>query len=455
MSKIEESIINNLISNEEYSRKALPFIRREYFEADTEKNLFKIISAFVDTYNKLPSKEVLHIAVEKLNGLTEDQYKALKDRVNNIDPIKVDNIEWLLDETEKYCQDRAVYNAIMESIQIITDDGKNVGRGEIPELLTQALSVSFDTNIGHDFLENAEQRFEFYHQQEVRIPFDLELLNRITKGGLPKKTLTVLMASSGLGKSLFMCHFAAANLMQNKNVLYISMEMSEEQIAERIDANLMNISIDDMMALPKEAYLKKIDRIKEKAKGKLIVKQYPTSSAHSAHFRHLINELKLKKNFIPDIIYVDYINICASSRTKIGGSVNSYSYIKSITEELRGLAVEFNVPIVSATQSNRDGYANSDVDMTNISESMGLVHTVDILLALIGTEELENMNQIMVKQLKNRYNDISNPRRFVLGIDRSKMKLYNVESSAQEDIHESGYEKPADNKRDFSKLKFE
>ena len=453
--KLEQTIINNLICNEEYSRKVLPFIHKEYFETDTEKHLFKIVGSFIDTYNKLPSKEVMAIAVEKLNGLTEDQYKGLKDRVDGMESITPDNVEWLLDETEKYCQDRAVYNAIMESIQIITDDGKNVGRGEIPELLTQALAVSFDSNIGHDFIENAEERYEFYHKKESRIPFDIDLLNKITKGGLPNKTLSLLIAQPGLGKTAFMCHFAAANLSMNKNVLYISMEMSEERIAERIDANLLNVTMDELAEMPRDTYIKKIDRLKEKVKGKLIVKEYPTSSASSAHFRHLINELKLKKNFVPDIVYIDYINICASSRTKMGNTVNSYTYIKSIAEELRGLAVEFNIPIFSAAQVNRSGYNNSELEATDIAESAGLIHTVDLLLGLIGTEELEDMNQIMVKQLKNRYNDLSNPRRFVLGIDRAKMKLYNVESSAQEDIHESGFDKKPDNKRDFSKLKFD
>jgi replicative DNA helicase len=455
MSKLEETIIDNLICNEEYSRAALPFIQKDYFESWTEQQLFKIISAFIETYNRLPTREVMSIAAEKLGGLTENQYKDIKDRVDNINWEKSDNLQYLLDETEKYCQDRAIYNAITESIQIITDEGKsNVGRGQIPNLLTDALSVSFDTHIGHDFIDNAEERYDFYHKQEARIPFDIDLLNKITKGGLPRKSLSVLMAESGLGKTLFMCHFAAANLIQNKNVLYITLEMSEERIAERIDANLLNVTCSELAEMPKEMYLKKMERLKEKVKGKLIIKEYPTTSASAAHFRHLLTELKLKKKFVPDIIYVDYINICASSKTKIGNNMGSYGYIKSIAEEIRALAVEFDVAIVSATQSNKSGYNSTDLDATNVAESIGLLHTLDLLLGIIGTEELENMNQIMIKQIKNRYNDVSYNRRFVLGIDRPRMRLYNVENSAQEDIHESGFDKNSEKSHDFSSLNF-
>ena len=451
--KIEETIINNLVCNEDYSRKALPFLEMDYFTSQTEKQLFKVVNAFVETYNKLPTQQVMSVAVEKLKGLTEEQYKELKDRVNTFVDAKPDDTAWLMEETEKYCQDRAVYNAIMDSIQIIDNKKKDIGRGAIPELLTKALAVSFDTNIGHDFLENAEDRYDFYHRKEVKVPFDIDLLNKITKGGLNKKTFNILMAASGVGKTAFMCHFAASNLTLGKNVLYISMEMSEERIAERIDANLLNLTMDELEMLPKDVYLKKIERVKEKVSGRLIVKEYPTSSAGAAHFRHLLNELRMKKNFVPDVVYIDYLNICASTRMKMGGSVNSYTYIKSIAEELRALAVEFNVPIVSATQSNRDGYSNSDVDLTNTSESMGLVHTADIMLGIISTEELEDMGQIMIKQLKNRYNDLSMHRKFVVGIDRSKMKLFNLDDRAQEDVHDSGFDKQSEGKKDFSGLR--
>lgn len=458
--KIEETIVNNLISNEEYSRKALPFLDINYFTSHTEQQLFKITSAFVDTYNKLPTKEVLGVAIEKLKGLTEDQYKALTDRVEALDTTKSDDANWLLEETEKHCQDRAIYNAIMDSIQIIDNKKKDIGRGAIPEMLSKALSVSFDTNIGHDFMENVSDRYDYYHRVESKIPFDLQMLNSITKGGLKRKTFNILMAATGIGKSLFMCHFAAANMAQGKNVLYITMEMSEEETAKRIDCNLLNVSMDDLDLLPKDIYIKKIEKLNSKVMGKLIIKEYPTSSAGSSHFRHLLNELKLKKNFVPDVVYIDYLNICSSSRVKLGGSMNSYGYIKAIAEELRALAVEFNVPIVSATQYNRDGYGNSDVDLTNTSESMGITHTADLILALISTEELEDSKQIMIKQLKNRYNDLSQHRRFVVGIERSKMKLFDLDSSHQENIHESGFSKqqaakPEAGKRDFSKLKLE
>lgn len=451
--KIEQTIVNNLICNEEFSRKALPFLELDYFTSNTEKQLFKIVNAFIETYNKLPTKEVMAVAIDKLKGLTEDQYKEVKDRVDGLVDIQPENTEWLLAETEKHCQDRAIYNAIMDSIEIMDNKKKDLGRGAIPELLTKALSVSFDTKLGHDFIEDAESRYEFYHRKESKLGFDIDLINKITKGGLTKKTLNVLAAASGVGKSLFMCHMAAANFREGRNVLYVSMEMSEERISERVDANLMNVTMDELEIMPRDVYLKKIARVKEKYAGRLIVQEYPTSSAGAAHFRHLLNELRMKKNFIPDVVYIDYLNICASTRMKMGGSVNSYTYVKSIAEELRALAVEFNVPIVSATQLNRDGYNNSDVDLTNTSESMGLVHTVDLMLGLISTEELEDMNQIMIKQLKNRYNDLSQHRKFVVGLDRSKMKLYNLDDSAQEDVHDSGFQKNSDNKKDFSGLR--
>lgn len=458
--KLEETIVNNLICNEEYSRKALPFLQIDYFTSDTEKHLYKIVNAFIETYNKLPTKEVLGVAIEKLKGLTEDQYKALADRVGQMENLKSENSDWLLEETEKHCQDRAIYNAIMDSIQIIDNKKKDIGRGAIPELLSKALSVSFDTNIGHDFMENAADRYDYYHRTESKLPFDIDLLNTITKGGLKRKTFNILMAATGIGKSLFMCHFAAANIAQGKNVLYVTMEMSEEETAKRVDCNLLNISMDDLDLLPKETYIKKMEKLNSKVMGKLIIKEYPTSSAGAAHFRHLLNELKLKKNFEPDVVYIDYLNICSSSRVKLGGSMNSYGYIKAIAEELRALAVEFNVPIVSATQYNRDGYGNSDVDLTNTSESMGITHTADLILALISTEELEDSKQIMIKQLKNRYNDLSQHRRFVIGIERGKMKLHDLDNSQQENVHESGFQKQdsgpkPEGKRDFSKLKLE
>jgi archaellum biogenesis ATPase FlaH len=408
----------------------------------------------------LPTKEVLGVSIEKLKGLTEDQYKALSDRVETLENLKSEDSSWLIEETEKHCQDRAIYNAIMDSIQIIDNKKKDIGRGAIPELLSTALSVSFDTDIGHDFIENAADRYEYYHRTESKLPFDLELMNTITKGGLKRKTFNILMAATGIGKSLFMCHFAAANIAQGTNVLYITMEMSEEETAKRVDCNLLNISMDDLDLLPKETYIKKIEKMNTKVMGKLIIKEYPTSSAGSGHFRHLLNELKLKKNFEPDVVYIDYLNICSSARVKLGGSMNSYGYIKAIAEELRALAVEFNVPIVSATQYNRDGYGNSDVDLTNTSESMGITHTADLILALISTEELEDSKQIMIKQLKNRYNDLSAHRRFVVGIERSKMKLHDLDNSQQENVHESGFQKgqppkPDTAKRDFSKLKLE
>jgi archaellum biogenesis ATPase FlaH len=459
--KLEETIVNNLICNEEYSRKALPFLQLDYFTSDTEKQLYKIINAFVETYNKLPTKEVLGVSIEKLKGLTEDQYKALSERVETLENLKSEDSSWLIEETEKHCQDRAIYNAIMDSIQIIDNKKTDIGRGAIPELLSTALSVSFDTDIGHDFIENAADRYEYYHRTESKLPFDLEMMNTITKGGLKRKTFNILMAATGIGKSLFMCHFAAANIAQGKNVLYITMEMSEEETAKRVDCNLLNISMDDLDMLPKETYIKKIEKLNTKVMGKLIIKEYPTSSAGSGHFRHLLNELKLKKNFEPDVVYIDYLNICSSARVKLGGSMNSYGYIKAIAEELRALAVEFNVPIVSATQYNRDGYGNSDVDLTNTSESMGITHTADLILALISTEELEDSKQIMIKQLKNRYNDLSAHRRFVVGIERSKMKLHDLDNSQQENVHESGFQKgqtpkpDTATKRDFSKLKLE
>jgi len=376
---------------------------------------------------------VLQIELKNREGLSENTYKEAK-RI--IEDLQIDNTEmqWLLDSTEKFCQEKAIYNAIMASIKILDDKSGAASTGSIPNLLSDALGVSFDISIGHDYFLNSDDRFDFYHRKEEHIPFDLEFFNKITKGGLVRKTLNIALAGTGVGKSLFMCHCASYNLTQGKNVLYITMEMSEEKIAERIDANLLNVTTDELTVLPKEAYDKKINRVKEKTVGKLVIKEYPTASAGSAHFRHLINELRIKRNFTPDIIYIDYLNICCSSRIRAGANVNSYQYVKAIAEELRGLAVEFNVPVVSATQTTRSGYGNSDVELTDTSESFGLPATADLMFALISSEELEDLNQIMVKQLKNRYNDPTLYKRFVVGIDRAKMRLYNVEESAQDNI---------------------
>jgi replicative DNA helicase len=433
---IEKAIFNNLLNNEQYARKTLPFIKAEYFNNRNDKVVFELIEHYVNEYNAFPTKEALLVDLNNKDGINEDQFKECKTLIEEIpnQSDQLSNVDWLIDQTEKFCQDRAIYNAIMQSIKIMDDKTGKFSKGSIPQLLSDALAVSFDTSIGHDFLEDTESRFEFYHRKEERIPFDLEYLNRITRGGLPRKTLNILLAGTGVGKTLAMCHMAAANLSDGKNVLYITMEMAEEKIAERIDANLLNVALDELYQLPKDSYDKKVARLKEKTVGRLIVKEYPTSTAGAANFRHLLNELKIKKNFIPDIIYIDYLNICMSSRLKQGANVNSYTYIKAIAEELRGLAVEFNVPIVSATQTTRGGYDNSDVGLTDTSESFGLPATADFMVALIATDELKALNQIMFKQLKNRYNDPETYKRFVVGVDRSKMKLYDAEQSAQDDI---------------------
>ena len=430
---IEQTILSHLIYNESYARKTLPFLKDEYFHNLADKTVYRLIDDYVKQYNSTPTKEVLMIELNNRDGLNENTFKESK---RLIEDLQVDNteIKWLLDSTEKFCQEKAIYNAIMASIKIIDDKSGSTSTGAIPTLLSDALGVSFDVSIGHDYFANADDRYAFYHRTEEHIPFDLDYFNKITKGGLVRKTLNVALAGTGVGKSLFMCHCASHNLTQGKNVLYITMEMSEEKIAERIDANLLNVTVDELTTLPKDAYDKKINRVKEKTVGKLIVKEYPTASAGSANFRHLINELRIKRNFIPDIVYIDYLNICSSSRIRAGSNVNSYTYVKAIAEELRGLAVEFNVPVVSATQTTRSGYGNSDVELTDTSESFGLPATADLMFALISTEQMEDLNQIMVKQLKNRYNDPTIHRRFVVGIDRAKMRLYNVEESAQGDI---------------------
>lgn len=433
---IENLIFNNLVHNETYARKSLPFLKPEYFQTRIDKAIFNIINEYVSNHNNLPTKEAINIEIDNVEGISDEEVKAAKTKVAELTFEKTDT-EWLLEQTEKFCQDKAVFNAVMESINIL--DGKSHhGKGSIPQILSSALAVSFDTHIGHDFIDDYESRYEFYHRKEVKVPFDIDLLNVITKGGLSNKTLNIALAGTGVGKSLFMCHCAAANLMQGKNVLYITLEMSEERIAERIDANLLNETMDSLSVLPKDVYERKINRVKDKTTGKIVIKEYPTASAGSANFRHLLNELRLKKNFTPEIIYIDYLNICASSRMKYGSNVNSYTYVKAIAEELRGLAVEFNVPVVSATQTTRSGYTNTDVGLEDTSESFGLPATADLMFALITTDELQAMGQIMVKQLKNRYSDPFQYKRFVVGVDRAKMRLYNTEQASQEDIVDDG-----------------
>lgn len=424
-------IFAGLIGNEDYGRKVLPYIREEYFETSSDKIIFNVIQSYVDKYNKFPNELAVKVDLESLK-LDDRVYGECKEKILELDYDASKDLEWLIDKTEKFCQERAVYNAIMASIQILDNKDPKNSKGSIPKLLQDALGVSFDTHIGHDFIDDSDPRFEYYHRIEDRVPFRLEYLNRITKNGLPKKTLNVILAGPHVGKSLFMCSTAAGNLLDGKNVLYITMEMAEEEIARRIDANILDIPIEELDTIPKEIFDKKMNRVKGKTSGKLIIKEYPTSTAGSANFRHLLMELRIKKNFIPDIVYIDYLNICASSRIKMGSNVNSYTYIKAVAEELRGLAVEFCIPIVSATQTTRSGFGNSDVDITDTSESFALPATVDFMLALVTSEELEGMGQIMAKQLKNRYTDLGKCKRFVIGIDRTKMKLYDVEESAQD-----------------------
>ena len=430
-SKIQTTILRNLINTEEYTRKVIPFLKKDYFEG-SHRIVFDEVVAFVNKYNKLPNAEALSIEISANDRMSEHQLSDVSLVLKEISTPIDSNIDWLYTVTEKWCQDRAIYLAVMESINIIDGKHNTLTKNALPELLSDALSVTFDANIGHDYINDAESRYDFYHRKENRIPFDLEYFNAITKGGVPNKTLNICLAGTGVGKSLFMCHIGAAALTQGKNVLYITMEMAEERIAERIDANLMNVPIDQLESISKDMYSSKIAKIAQKNIGKLIIKEYPTGSAHVGHFRALLNELKLKKNFIPDIIFIDYLNICCSSRMKgLGGSINTYSYIKSIAEELRGLAVEFNVPIFSATQTTRSGFSNTDVGLEDTSESFGLPATADFMFALISNEELEKLGQLMVKQLKNRYNDPTNNKRFIIGVDRSRMKLYDVEQSAQ------------------------
>lgn len=428
---IEKTVLSHLVYNDEYARKVIPFLKEEYFHNLSDKTVFKLIDEYIAKYNNVPSKEALVIELDQKDSISESIFKESKETIDNLSQDMTD-LQWLVDNTEKFCQDKAIYNAIMDSIKIMDDKTGNLAKGSIPELLSNALGVSFDVSIGHDYILNSDERYEFYHKKEEKIEFDLEYFNKITKGGLVKKSLNIALAGTGVGKSLFMCHCAAANLTRGLNVLYITLEMSEEKIAERIDANLLNVTTDELSMLPKDVYDKKIQRINNKTTGKLIIKEYPTASVGSSHFRHLINELRIKRNFTPDVIYIDYLNICASSRIRAGSNVNSYTYIKAIAEELRGLAVEYGVPIVSATQTTRSGYGNSDVELTDTSESFGLPATADLMFALISTEEMEELGQIMVKQLKNRYNDPTLHKRFVVGIDRAKMRLYDVEQSAQD-----------------------
>ena len=434
---IELTTLSELVSNEQYARKVLPFIKSEYFADRTERILFEEIQKFVEKYNALPTQSTLEIEIDTRRDLNENDISRILSTVKSLKSDKEINYDWLVETTEKWCKDRAVYNAIVEGISII--DGKDKARSadSIPSILTDALAVGFDNHVGHDYLEDHESRFDYYHTVEEKIPFDLEFFNKITKGGLPPKTLNIALAGTGVGKSLFMCHVAANCLSQGKNVLYVTLEMAEERIAERIDANLMNISIDDLHELPKQMYDTKIDNIIQSTTGNLVIKEYPTASAHSNHFRGLIKELAVKKSFKPDIIFIDYLNICASSRFKANGNVNSYMYIKAIAEELRGLAVEINVPIMSATQTTRSGYSNSDIGLEDTSESFGLPATADLMFALISNEELEELNQIAIKQLKNRYNDPTINKRFVIGIDRAKMKLFDISQNEQNDLADS------------------
>ena len=454
MDKVEILILRNLLYNEEYLRKVVPFIKAEYFEDITQKVIFEEIWNFVQEYNQATTKEVLCIEIEKRSDITDASFKEITQLISYLEDVPTD-YDWLLDTTEKWCRDRAIYLALMESIALADGKDKEKDRDAIPSILSDALAVSFDTHVGHDYLLDYEARYESYHRKEDKIEFDLEFFNKITKGGLPNKTLNIALAGTGVGKSLFMCHVASGALLDGKNVLYITMEMAEEKIAERIDANLLNVPIQEITELPKVMFEDKVTKLAQKTQGTLIIKEYPTASAHAGHFRALLNELALKKSFRPDIIFVDYLNICASSRYRGNSTVNSYSYIKAIAEELRGLAVEANVPIVSATQTTRSGYGSSDVELTDTSESFGLPATADLMFALISTEELEGLGQIMVKQLKNRYNDLSVFKRFVVGIDRAKMRLYDCEQTAQNDILDSGQDEEYNYEESKPKKSFE
>ena len=454
MEKVEFLILRNLLYNEEYIRKVIPFLKSEYFEDQNQKIVFEEILDFVSEYNQPATKEVLCIEVEKRNDINDTSFKEILQLISCLEDVPTE-FNWLVSTTEKWCRDRAIYLALMESIHIADGKDEKKNRDSIPSILSDALAVSFDNHIGHDYLHDYEQRYESYHKKEDKIEFDLEYFNKITKGGLPNKTLNIILAGTGCGKSLFMCHVASSVLLQGRNVLYITLEMAEERIAERIDANLLNVPIQDIVDLPKQMFENKVTNLAKKTQGTLIIKEYPTASAHAGHFKALLNELSLKKSFRPDIIFIDYLNICASSRYKGNSNINSYTFVKAIAEELRGLAVEFNVPIVSATQTTRSGYGSSDVELTDTSESFGLPATADLMFALISTEELEGLGQILVKQLKNRYNDPTIHKRFVIGIDRAKMRLYDCEQSAQQDILDSGKEEEYDYEERKPKKSFE
>lgn len=440
MSSIEDIIFKNLLDNDSYMRRAFPFLKEDYFQTKPEKLLFNVVREYILKYNSAPTVDAIGIDLQNSNSLTQKEYDELSSRINTFKEIGVQDEEWLIDKTEKFCQDKAIYNAILESIHIIEGKSKTKTTTALPEILSTALAVSFDTHVGHDYLEDGDKRYEFYHKIENRIPFDLQYFNDITNGGTPQKTLNVILAGTGVGKSLFMCHHAANCLLQNKNVLYITCEMAEERIAERIDANLMNIDLDDLKTISEDVYQAKLERLNKGIKGKLIIKEYPTASASSSNFRYLLDELSLKRKFVPDIIFIDYLNICASSRFKNNGAVNSYTYIKSIAEELRGLAVEKSVPIFTATQTNRNGFSNSDVSLEDTSESFGLPATADFMFAIMSNEDLDKQGHILVKQLKNRYNDLAIKRKFVVGVNRSKMKLIDVDESAQAGLVGTGEE---------------
>jgi replicative DNA helicase len=454
MEKVEFLILRNLLNNEEYIRKVIPFIKPEYFEDQNQKIVFEEILSFVQEYNQPATKEVLCIEVENRQDINDTSFKEIVQLISCLEDVPVE-LNWLTSTTEKWCRDRAIYLALMESIHIADDKDEKKNRDSIPSILSDALAVSFDTHIGHDYLQDYEKRYESYHKKEDKIEFDLEYFNKITKGGLPNKTLNIALAGTGVGKSLFMCHVASSVLLQGRNVLYITMEMAEERIAERIDANLLNVPIQDIVDLPKQMFENKVTNLAKKTQGTLIIKEYPTASAHAGHFKSLLNELSLKKSFKPDIIFIDYLNICSSSRYRGNSNINSYTFVKAIAEELRGLAVEFNVPIVSATQTTRSGFGSSDVELTDTSESFGLPATADLMFALISTEELEGLGQILVKQLKNRYNDPTIHKRFVIGIDRAKMRLYDCEQSAQQDILDNGKDEEYDYEERKPKKSFE
>ena len=453
--RLEDTILTNLIFNEEFTRKALPFLKDEYFGTRSDKILFNCIDDFVNKYNNLPTKETLIIELNARKDINEEEFKAIKTTINGLTPTEVD-LQWILDTTERFCKDKAVNNAVLNGIKILDGKDKKRTPEAIPSILSEALAVSFDNHIGHDYLDDADARFDYYHRRELRLPFDLQYFNRITKGGVPQKTLNVCLAGTGVGKSLFMCHLAASSLLEGKNVLYITLEMAEERIAERIDANLLDVTTDDLHALPKQMYDDRVERLKKRGPGKLIIKEYPTASAHSGHFKALLNELALKKSFKPDVLFIDYLNICTSARFR-GANINTYTMVKSIAEELRGLAVEFNMPIFSATQTNRAGFVSTDIGLEDTSESFGLPATADFMFALISNEELEALSQMKIKQLKNRYNDPSINRAFIVGVDRSKMRLYDVENKAQNIVDanqtDEEKEKPEDMYDKFSEFK--